>query len=269
MPWRDQVGAIIEAWYPGQRGGEAIANVLFGRADASGRLPMTFPAVAVADRPSRSSRTRRTALAPSGRRSRLWNGARSPAVLRTVSRGWRRRLPALRKRESAPALCVRLRSFVHELSLRRFSRKRRRDANGKLHRHQHRRTQRNRYAAGISHVAARGSRDATPRMAGRDRCCGREPKRQRRGRSASSGRLRPIAGQVGRARRRVRSVARFGVGRVTRARERRRCGADAEALGRLRSVGLDVERKCQRRCLRSIGPNDMPHCVRSIVAVAE
>ena len=44
MPWLDRVGAVVEAWYPGSRGGEAIANVLFGRVDPSGRLPMTFPA---------------------------------------------------------------------------------------------------------------------------------------------------------------------------------------------------------------------------------
>src|SRR3546814_4516643 len=30
MPWLDKVPAVIEAWYPGQRGGEAIANILFG-----------------------------------------------------------------------------------------------------------------------------------------------------------------------------------------------------------------------------------------------
>ena len=42
MPWIDQVGAALEAWYPGIRGGEAIANLLFGDANPSGKLPMTF-----------------------------------------------------------------------------------------------------------------------------------------------------------------------------------------------------------------------------------
>ncbi|HWE71779.1 MAG TPA: glycoside hydrolase family 3 C-terminal domain-containing protein [Stellaceae bacterium] len=44
MPWANQVGAIIEAWYPGSRGGEAIANVLFGAINPSGRLPISFAA---------------------------------------------------------------------------------------------------------------------------------------------------------------------------------------------------------------------------------
>ncbi|HEY3951247.1 beta-glucosidase [Phenylobacterium sp.] len=44
MPWRDKVGAILEAWYPGARGGQAIAKMLAGEIDPQGRLPATFPA---------------------------------------------------------------------------------------------------------------------------------------------------------------------------------------------------------------------------------
>ena len=43
MPWLPNVAGVIEAWYPGQQSGTAIANTLFGRADPSGRLPVTFP----------------------------------------------------------------------------------------------------------------------------------------------------------------------------------------------------------------------------------
>ncbi|MDR3461583.1 MAG: beta-glucosidase [Beijerinckiaceae bacterium] len=43
MPWLSAVPAVLEAWYPGSRGGEAIAAILFGHADPSGRLPLTFP----------------------------------------------------------------------------------------------------------------------------------------------------------------------------------------------------------------------------------
>lgn len=44
MPWIDKVPAVIEAWYSGQRGGEAIAAILTGAVNPSGRLPITFPA---------------------------------------------------------------------------------------------------------------------------------------------------------------------------------------------------------------------------------
>lgn len=52
MPWLNQAGAVLEAWYPGARGGEAIARVLFGDVDAAGHLPMTFP-VSEAQLPNR------------------------------------------------------------------------------------------------------------------------------------------------------------------------------------------------------------------------
>jgi len=43
MPWLDKTAAIIEAWYPGARGGQAIASILFGETNPGGRLPVSFP----------------------------------------------------------------------------------------------------------------------------------------------------------------------------------------------------------------------------------
>ena len=44
MPWAASVKGIVESWYPGIGGGQAIANVLFGRVNPSGKLPVTFAA---------------------------------------------------------------------------------------------------------------------------------------------------------------------------------------------------------------------------------
>jgi beta-glucosidase len=50
MPWRRKVKAIVQAWYPGQAGAQAIAEILTGKINPCGRLPMTFP-VRLADTP--------------------------------------------------------------------------------------------------------------------------------------------------------------------------------------------------------------------------
>jgi beta-glucosidase len=46
MPWIGKVQGVVEAWYPGMRGGEAVARILYGEVNPSGRLPATFAAEA-------------------------------------------------------------------------------------------------------------------------------------------------------------------------------------------------------------------------------
>ena len=44
MPWLNQVSSVLDAWYPGESNGTALASVLFGNTDPGGHLPVTFPA---------------------------------------------------------------------------------------------------------------------------------------------------------------------------------------------------------------------------------
>ena len=41
--WQDGCGAVLEAWFPGEQGAQAICEILFGEISPSGKLPITFP----------------------------------------------------------------------------------------------------------------------------------------------------------------------------------------------------------------------------------
>jgi beta-glucosidase len=43
MPWLDKVSGVLEAWYAGSKGADAVANIIFGDVNPSAKLPMTFP----------------------------------------------------------------------------------------------------------------------------------------------------------------------------------------------------------------------------------
>ncbi|MFW9929341.1 MAG: glycoside hydrolase family 3 C-terminal domain-containing protein, partial [Candidatus Thorarchaeota archaeon] len=53
--WIDKVSAVLEIWYPGMLGGRAVANILFGDQNPSGKLPVTFPR-SLSDSPAHKSK---------------------------------------------------------------------------------------------------------------------------------------------------------------------------------------------------------------------
>nr|WP_247614249.1 glycoside hydrolase family 3 C-terminal domain-containing protein [Streptomyces sp. RG38] len=77
LPWREEAGAVLLGWFPGQEGGAGLADVLFGRAEPGGRLPTTWPA-RLADAPV-------TRVRPTGGRLDYAEG------VHVGHRGWLRR----------------------------------------------------------------------------------------------------------------------------------------------------------------------------------
>jgi beta-glucosidase len=57
MPWAERAGAVLVPWYPGEEGADALAEILLGTSEPTGRLPITFPA-RVEDGPTGADETR-------------------------------------------------------------------------------------------------------------------------------------------------------------------------------------------------------------------
>ncbi len=98
----------MEAWYAGNSGSAAIANVLFGKADAAGRLPITFPAG--------EDQLPRPQIPGAGIVSDPFQPSRPPeAVAVDYREGADIGLSLVRQAERAAAVSVRLRPLLHEL----------------------------------------------------------------------------------------------------------------------------------------------------------
>jgi beta-glucosidase len=99
MPWAEDVAAILQLWFPGMEGGNALGDVLFGEVDPAGRLPTTFP--------------RRLEDSPA------YPPLPGPGWRRSLRRGRLRRLSPLRRARPRATLLLRPRAFVHALRVRR------------------------------------------------------------------------------------------------------------------------------------------------------
>ena len=124
MPWIDNVSAAIEIWYPGIRGAEALANILFGDVNPSAKLPATFAKVD-ADLPhpeifgigpgSGAPPARAPPAAPGSGATADGHGA----LRHRLHRRPEGRLQVVRRREQGAAVPLRPRALVHDVRLLR------------------------------------------------------------------------------------------------------------------------------------------------------
>ena len=193
MPWREKVRAIVQAWYPGQAGGQAIAEVLTGAVNPSGRLPLSFPADL--------GQTPRPELPGLGT---PWGTPTTIDYDEGAEVGYR----WFAQQGDDAALRLRPRPGLHELRVRRARGRRGRHHHRDLHGHQHRRARRRRRAPALPDLGRRRRAHAPARLRARGAGRGGVAQRDGDGRSAAARALRQRRRPV--ARRRRRSPGRGG-----------------------------------------------------------
>ena len=104
MPWNEQVPAILEAWYPGGEDGAAVADVLLGDANPSGKLPITFPK-SLDDVPAHTP-------------EQYPGTGKGQQTVEHYSEGAAGGLSLVRREEHRAALSLRPRAVVHDVCLR-------------------------------------------------------------------------------------------------------------------------------------------------------
>jgi hypothetical protein len=159
MPWADQVSGILEAWYAGSRGAEALANLIFGDVNPTAKLPITFPK-SEADLPHATIRK-----PTEDKHFNSWEEKAPESGIQVV-----------RRRKEASPFSIRLRSFLHHLSLFESPGQTGPECSCQLHRGQHRQSGRSRDCAGLRHPPGRrrGTAEAPGGLEQGEIGCGRE-----------------------------------------------------------------------------------------------
>ena len=171
MPWIDKVAGVVEAWYPGIRGAEALANLLTGEVNPTGKLAITFPK-SDADLPHPTL----VMPPPESQPQRPAPGADISSFMAMMAKGLppfrnllRReaegRIQVVRRGEEAGAVPVWLRSLLHNLRLLRIDREERRYGYRFLHSEKHRQACRHRDCPGL-HLAPDSAGEPPKRLIG-------------------------------------------------------------------------------------------------------